>query len=138
MIDKKRQQIILEKIGALIEMRAKMNCPVDLGPLRASITHEVNGNVVRIFTNLPYADDIEYGKPPEILSESEKGDLTKWSERHNLPAYSVIKKIEREGIKVGTVEQPLKTPSGYRPFLRPALFQSLPNIKKIIKNELGN
>jgi len=127
---------ILQKIGALIKLRAKENCPVDMGQLRASIDYEIRGNSVVIFSNVSYARDMEYGKPPELLDDQEKENLKQWAHRHNLPASSVIRKIEKKGISVGTVEDPLVTPSGERPFLRPALYNSIPDIKKIVREEL--
>jgi hypothetical protein len=127
---------ILQKIGALISLRAKENCPVDMGQLRASIQYSVEGNSVRIFSNVNYARDMEYGRPPEPLSDQEKEDLKKWAERHNLPAKRIIGSIQRKGIAVGTIEEPMITPSGERPFLRPAVYDSISDIKKIIKQEL--
>ena len=126
---------ILTKIGALISLRAKENCPVDMGQLRASIQYSIEGNSVKIFSNVSYARDMEYGRPPELLDDQEKESLKQWAHRHNLPASSVIRNIEKRGISVGTVEDPLVTPSGERPFLRPALFNSISDIKKIVREE---
>lgn len=127
---------ILEKIGALITLRAKENCPVDRGHLRASIRYEITGHTVTILTDDPNGKKMEYGTPPELMDDNEKEQLKDWARRHNLPATRVIRNIEKKGIKVGTVENPLETPSGERPFLRPAVFNSIPDIKNIIKQEL--
>lgn len=136
MLSEESIKAILEKIGALVSLRAKENCPVDMGQLRASIQYKIEGHSVIIFSNVDYARDMEYGRPPEPLSDQEKEDLKQWAGRHNLPARSVILSIQKKGIKVGTIEEPLKTPSGERPFLRPAVFNSMPDIRKIIKQEL--
>ena len=49
--------------GALsVERDAKRACPVDNGPLRASITHEmISNNEARVGTNKEYAAFVEYG-----------------------------------------------------------------------------
>jgi hypothetical protein len=137
MIDEATIQKLLDKIGAIVELKAKMLCPVDMGILRASIKHRIEGDKVIVYTDIDYARDMEYGTPPGKLDENEKEDLKEWAERHNLPAWPVIRKIEREGIKVGSEKAPLKTPSGFRPFMRPALHQSISDIKQLIRNELG-
>jgi hypothetical protein len=81
---------------------------------------------------------LTHNTPPGVLGESEKEQLGEWAKRHGLPKGPVIRKIEKEGIKVGTPENPLKTFSGYyRPFLRTALMQSIGDIKTIVKGELS-
>lgn len=138
MITEQQRIRILSRIGSVIKLRAMQLAPIDLGLLRASIKFEIVGDEVIIYCDAPYANDMEYGTPPSPLTDAEKKELEGWADRHGLPAYPIIKKIEREGIKVGTPESPLKSPNGtYRPFLRPALYQSMPYIKKIISEELG-
>lgn len=44
-----------------VENEAKILCPVDKGPLRASITHEVDGTQGVVGTNIEYAPYVEYG-----------------------------------------------------------------------------
>lgn len=52
----------LEKAALFIENEAKLRCPVgDTGLLRASITHDVEGNEAVIGTNMEYAPYVEYG-----------------------------------------------------------------------------
>lgn len=137
-IDESVKQRILDQIGAIVELRAKQLCPVDLGELRASIKRRVEGNKVIIYTDLTYARDMEFGTLPNVMmSAQEEKDIEEWAARHGLPGGPVARKIKKMGIKAGTPEAPLKTPSGYRPYLRPALLQSLPDIKKIIKRELS-
>ena len=53
---------LLDKIGFLIEGRAKIMCPVDTGRLRASIQHNVDLEEmsVSVGTNVPYAKYVEY------------------------------------------------------------------------------
>ena len=51
----------LEAIGLTAEAFAKMNCPVDTGNLRNSITHEVQDATVIIGTNVEYGKYVELG-----------------------------------------------------------------------------
>jgi hypothetical protein len=129
---------VLEKIGMFVKQKAIELCPIDKGELRRSIKYKVEGNSVRIYTeNCDYASDMEYGTPPGILSAEEKEDLLDWSKRHKLPGWAVIRKIEKEGIKAGTTEAPFKSAGGtFRPFMRPALYQSLPEIKRFVRESL--
>lgn len=130
---------ILEKAGSIVKEKAIKLCPVDKGQLRLSIHYEVNvaRQEVRIFSDLPYSDDIEYGTPPGEVTNDERGALREWSERHGANPGKIIKYIERHGIKVGTEEKPLHITSygrdSYRPFLRPAAHQSVPLIKEAIR-----
>lgn len=139
-MNEKLTRAILTQIGIKVKARAIRLCPIDQGQLRASIQFEVEGNEVKIFTDPSaggYSDnrdiEMEYGKPPGVLDEKEKQQLKEWAKRHNLPAYPIIKKIETEGIKVGTPENPLSTHGTFRPYLRPALHQTIPEIPGIIK-----
>jgi len=54
---------ILESWGIVAEGYAKLNCPVDTGRLRNSITHERNDEEgqVQIGSNVEYAPYVEYG-----------------------------------------------------------------------------
>lgn len=137
MIDEKTKNKILEEIGKLVKGKAIRLCPIDMGHLRASLQYKIEGDKVIIFTNLSYAKDMEYGKPPEKLSEEEKEDVAQWAKRHQLPAFPVIRKLETKGIEVGTAEKPFETKGKtFRPFLRPAIYQSIPEIKNIVKDIL--
>jgi len=129
---------VLEKIGIFVKQRAIELCPLDKGDLRRSIKYKVEGNSVKIYTeNCDYASDMEYGKPPGILDAEEIEDLIDWSKRHKLPAWAVIRSIEKKGIKAGTTQEPFKSAGGtYRPFMRPALYQCLPEIKRFVKETL--
>ena len=51
----------LTKAGLLVEREARMNCPVNTGNLRSSITSEVEGNTATIGTNVEYAPYVEFG-----------------------------------------------------------------------------
>lgn len=53
----------LEKVGLTAEGYAKLECPVDTGRLRNSITHEVvpSEKAVYIGTNVEYAPFVELG-----------------------------------------------------------------------------
>lgn len=51
----------LESVGITAEAYAKLNCPVDTGRLRNSITHVVDDKAVYIGTNVEYAGYVELG-----------------------------------------------------------------------------
>lgn len=51
----------LTKSALLVEADAKMNCPVDTGLLRSSITHNVYNDYAEVGTNYSYAPYVEYG-----------------------------------------------------------------------------
>lgn len=136
-------QPILEKVGEFLVSESKRLVPVDNGILRTSITYRLgaNGTSVDVYSPLDYAEDMEFGKPPEPLSETEKEDVEAWAKRHGLKSgKGIIWSLEHKGIKVGTATQPLHITSlgrdSYRPFLRPALYNNIPQIKKIIKDWL--
>jgi phage gpG-like protein len=56
---------LLNKIGFVVEDKAKQLCPVDTGRLRASIQHKILPEelAVVIGTNVPYAPYVEYMYP---------------------------------------------------------------------------
>lgn len=54
-------QVALERAGELVRKDAVLNCPVDTGRLRGSITSNVEGNHVDIGTNVEYAPHVEFG-----------------------------------------------------------------------------
>ena len=130
---------VLERVGAFIKAEAIKKCPVDEGELRRSIDFRIEGNdTVVLFANAPTAEDMEFGKPPEPLSEGEKAEVDAWAVRHGLNnGKSIIKYLEKEGIKVGTPTQPLHINSlgrnSYRPYLRPAVYMNIDKIRDIIK-----
>lgn len=137
MIDEKSMNDILTKIGIIVSGKAKRLAPVDLGFLRSTIGYKVEGNIVRIFCTAEYAKDLEYGTPPGVLDETEKQQINAWAKRHNLFGPAVAKKIETEGIKVGTVKKPMEMPNHtFRPFFRPALYQSRYEIANILAEVL--
>ena len=51
----------IEKAALLLERRAKQNCPVDTGKLRASITTEIGNLEAEVGTNVEYAQSVEFG-----------------------------------------------------------------------------
>ena len=132
---------IEEKIGAFIKAEAIRRCPVDRGDLRRSIDFVIVGNTVIIIARDPKADELEYGRPPEPMSDAERAELEAWAERHGASPFRIVKYIQRHGIKVGSVEKPLHITSygrdSYRPFMRPALFQNIEGIKNIVKEGLS-
>lgn len=51
----------LTECALMVEAAAKINCPVDTGLLRSSITHNVYADYTEIGTNYSYAPYVEYG-----------------------------------------------------------------------------
>lgn len=144
------QRALLYKIGRAVVQKAVRLAPVDMGHLRQSIKIiSITDTEVTIGTQgVDYADKMEYGSPPEPMSAEEREAIKGWVHRHatsfNIPsgdkkaeaavARNVANKIEREGIKAGSPENPMLMPNGtYRPFLRPALHQTMPEIKAMVK-----
>lgn len=54
-------QDLLTKAALLVEASAKINCPVDTGLLRSSITHNVYADYAEVGTNYDYAPYVEFG-----------------------------------------------------------------------------
>jgi HK97 gp10 family phage protein len=52
---------LLERLGEGIEADARIACPVDTGHLRDSLEHEVDGDTLRVGTNVDYAVYVEEG-----------------------------------------------------------------------------
>lgn len=127
----------MHRIGRLLKADAIRRCPVDQGDLRRSIDYRVEGNKVILFATDDNAEAMEYGTPPSPLSAAEKESLVGWSERHKANANSIIAYVKKHGIKVGTPTAPLHITSygrdSYRPFLRPAIYLNLEEIKRIIQ-----
>lgn len=131
-----REQI-MKRIGSAIVTKAIRASPIDTGILRSKIKYEIDGNILHIICDVPYAQDMEYGTPPGELNDSEKENLTGWADRHKASAKRIIKYIEKEGIKVGTPENPMHITSygrnSYRPFMRPAILQTIANVDDLLK-----
>jgi len=128
---------LLEKIGILVMDKAKELVPKDIGTLRDRIYYRVEGNKVRIFNELPYAEVYEYGRAPGTMPPV--APIEVWAKRHGMEGagWAIAKNIKKRGIKAGTVKSPRKTQSGSIPFLRPAVFQSRDTIAAMIKKEFG-
>lgn len=130
------RKTILNKAGFIIEARAKEMVPVDRGFLKGDIqVTEINTKrmFVKVGTGFPHAQYMEFGSEPHMPPIKA---IEKWAKRHNIPPWAVAMSIKKKGIKVGTVKSPLKTPSGYRPFLRPAIHQSMTRIHEMISKEI--
>lgn len=52
---------LLERLGVEIEADAAAGCPVDTGHLRESLEHEVDGDTLRVGSNVSYAGYVEEG-----------------------------------------------------------------------------
>ncbi|MFQ5621285.1 MAG: HK97 gp10 family phage protein [Candidatus Nanoarchaeia archaeon] len=127
---------ILANIGIAVMQRAKQLCPKWLGKLRDSIHYKVIEDTVYIGTDLEYAYYMEYGRRPGKMPPIE--NIRKWAKWHGMEGaeWAIAKKIAKEGIKVGTIEHPLETPSGWRPYLRPAVHQMKSEIPRIIRRTI--
>lgn len=108
----------LEVVGELVERDAKLLCPVDLGNLRNSITHEVDelDLSVSIGTNVKYAPYVEFGTGEK--AENGQGRKGGWF-------FYYKGRKGKEGIRFTRGSKPY-------PFLRPAFNQNRQNIKNIL------
>lgn len=119
---------ILEKIGGKAETYAKKLCPVDTGNLRNSITHEVDGDAVRIGSGVEYAPYVELGTgghyeaPPSwIQGGGTKGrGLDRWAYMDEFGQWHM-----------GYPQPPRK-------FLQPAIEDHIDEYKQIIEDGLKN
>lgn len=110
----KRAAMAVDETAAKIASMAVRDAPRDTGALAASITWDTWGtpnNVWgRVFSPLPYALAMEYGRKPGGPMPP-KGELLRWMARHDIPESAedaIRRKIAIKGIAP-------------RPFLRPAL-----------------
>lgn len=139
-IPRDKQQEILREIGKQIVYRAKTLVPVDLGDLQRSLNYRIEGNTLVVFSPLDYAQDMEFGTPPSD-NVNEEG-IKDWARRHNIKnPQGTVNYIKKHGIKIGTPENPLHITwqgrNSYRPFLRPAVHQTVPLVPKIVKEVLA-
>ena len=106
----------LTKSALLVEADAKINCPVDTGLLRSSITHNVYNDYAEVGTNYSYAPYIEHGTG--LFAEAGNGRQTPWSYQ------------DADGQWYTTIgQQP-------QPFLRPALDANKQKIEQIFQDEI--
>lgn len=103
----------LEKSCLMVEADAKINCPVDDGQLRQSITSEVSGDTGIVGTNIEYAPYVHQGTG--IYAVKGDGRQDKWSYQ------------DAEGKWHTTIGQ---KPN---PFLEKALDSNREDIKKLFK-----
>lgn len=104
----------LEQSGEIVRAEAVMNCPVDTGRLRGSITSNVEGNTAEISAATDYAIYVEYGTgskgSPEVAHTTKK----QWVYRSGDNFYTTL----------GQKPQP---------FLTPALKNNKDKIIKLIR-----
>lgn len=106
----------LTKSALLVEADAKINCPVDTGLLRSSITHNVYNDYAEVGTNFSYAPYVEHGTG--LFAEAGNGRQTPWSYQ------------DADGQWHTTIgQQP-------QPFLRPALDANKQKIEQIFQDEI--
>lgn len=93
----------MKKAALLVEGDAKRNAPVDMGLLRASITHEIRtegagGRTVTgvVGSNKTYAAAMELGSRPHWPPVEA---LQVWARRHGMDAFLVARAISRRGTK---------------------------------------
>ena len=106
----------LTKSALLVEADAKINCPVDTGLLRSSITHNVYDDYAEVGTNYSYAPYVEHGTG--LFAEAGNGRQTPWTYQ------------DADGQWHTTIgQQP-------QPFLRPALDANRQKIEQIFQDEI--
>ena len=110
----------MEQACLLVENQAKIDCPVDSGQLRSSITHSVdtskNEIVGIVGTNIEYAPYVEYGTG--IWAVNGDGRQERWSYQ------------DAEGNWHSTIGQ------HPQPFLEPALAKKDKEIVKLFKDKI--
>ncbi|WP_349406449.1 HK97-gp10 family putative phage morphogenesis protein [Clostridium perfringens] len=110
----------MEKACLVVEATAKKGCPVDLGQLRASITHDVEEQgreiVGYVGTNLEYGVYVHEGTG--VFAKDGNGRQTPWFYR------------DRKGKLIRTIGQ---KPN---PFLKRAVTENKENIKAILRKAI--
>ena len=101
----------------IVENEAKERCPVDIGTLRSSITHEVEDNQGFVGTNLEYAPYVEFGTG--LFASKGDGRQKPWTYQ------------DAKGNWHTTVGQ------HPQPFLQPALDNNRDEVNKIINNGIS-
>lgn len=107
----------LEKACLLVENDAKRKCPVDTGQLRASITHEVEGQTGIVGTNVEYAPYVEYGTG--IHARDGNGRQTPWAYQDTETGEWIWTKGQKP-----------------QPFLEPSLLENEKKIKRLFKEAI--
>lgn len=102
----------------VMQGQAKINCPVDTGQLRNSIAVCYTTDGVEVYTNVEYAEYVEYGTGKQGDSSVAHTTKDRWSYR------------DADGKWHTTRGQPPN------PFWRTAIEQTSPQIKTVVKNAL--
>ena len=105
-------QEALTKCALLVEADAKLNCPVDTGSLRSSITHNVYKDYAEVGTNYEYAPYVEFGTG--LFAVNNYGRKTPWTYQDDKGEWHTT-----------TGQKP-------QPFLHPALEKNRNTIKQIL------
>ena len=72
----------LEAVALTAERYAKLNCPVDTGRLRNSISHDTDKDTAYIGTNVEYAPYVELGTSKQKAKAYLKPAITEHSEEY--------------------------------------------------------
>lgn len=113
MLNDSAVKTLLEDACLMVERDAKILCPVDDGNLRNSITHEIDGTVGVVGTNVEYAPYVHQGTG--IYAVGGNGRKDRWSYQ------------DAEGEWHSTIGQ------RPQPFLEDALNMNRDNIKELLK-----
>jgi HK97 gp10 family phage protein len=132
----------LDRIGAFVRDEAKRRCPVDNGVLRSSLQYRVEGDSVRIFSDLDYSKFIEYGTG--VFHINEKGQPEPHIGWDIVPVNKKALEPDRkrrlaEGGKKNMIFAKKVHIEGMhaQPFLRPAVHQNMKRISEIFKEEMS-
>ncbi len=130
---KKAMVEALQESCLLVEGTAKELCPVDQGPLRASITYEVDKDTLQgtVFTNVEYAPMVEYGTRAHIIEPKDKsvlrfevGKKSRLSAGKGGPNIVFSKRVHHPGTSAS-------------PFMRNSLDLNRDNIKRIFAYKIN-
>jgi len=114
---KESNRLVKERLTAaalLVERNAKILCPRKTTTLARSITHKIESKVAYVGSNVEYAPYVELGTRPHTIRPKEAKAL-----HFTVGGKEVFAKVVRHP---GTRA---------KPYLRPALEMSIPQIKRI-------
>lgn len=104
----------LKQACMIVEREAKKRCPVDVGRLRSSLTHEiVNPKLAKVGTNVHYGKYVEFGTKRKNYFAPVG---IEWASRHGFG--------DKEYVKVS---------GNPKPFLTPALVEKRKEVQAALK-----
>lgn len=111
----------VETTAEQVERSAKQTVPVDTGNLRASIrTLQIASGTYQVGSNVDYADDVEYGTAPHVITPDD-ADALKFEGSDGQTVFAV--RVEHPGTSA-------------QPYLRPAVAEHRSDLAANIEAEI--